>query len=132
MRDLTNKQKEVRQVPVKEAAVILAKCPKHHRTYGIRTEMLTRNRWQLTWAFPVKEASAKREGYDQTTISGSLEFSPEYPGCPYCGSCQLTVCSCGHISCTVKEGGQSACVWCGRRGELGEYTGGTIAANGDR
>lgn len=116
----------------KEAAVILAKCSKSHKIYGIRAEMLARNRWQLTWAFPIKEASASREGYDQTSISGSMEFAPEYPGCPYCGSHQLTVCSCGRISCTSQQAGQSICEWCGARGELGQFTGGTITANGDR
>lgn len=116
----------------KEAAVILSKCPEVHRTYGIRAELLSKNCWQLTWAFTVKESSARREGYDRTSISGSLEFASEYPGCPYCGSHQLAVCSCGRISCTSQKNGQSMCEWCGSRGELGEFTGGTIVANGDR
>lgn len=41
-----------------EAAVLLAKCPKAHKSYGIRAELSAKNRWRLTWAFPVKESSA--------------------------------------------------------------------------
>jgi len=116
----------------KEAVVLLAKCPEFHKIYGIRTELLTPNRWQLTWAFPIKETSARREGYDQTSINGSLEFSSEYPGCPYCHSHQITVCSCGRVSCTVLKNDRAVCGWCGRRGELGEYTTGAIKASIDR
>ena len=125
-------EKKLNEITLKEATAILAKYPKSHRTYGIRAEMLAQNRWQLTWAFPVKESSARREGYDQTSIKGTLEFAPGYLGCPYCGSCQLTVCSCGRISCTSQQAGQSICECCGARGELGQFTGDTTAANGDR
>lgn len=74
-------------------------------------------------AFPIKEASAKREGYDKTTVKGQIEFTDEYPGCPYCGGHQLTVCSCGHIGCTHTSEGVYRCEWCGTTGQIGDLYG---------
>lgn len=45
-----------------EAVVVLSKCAEVHKTYGIRAERISHNAWQFTWAFQIKEASAKREG----------------------------------------------------------------------
>ena len=73
----------------------------------------------------------KREGYDKTTVKGQIEFTDEYPGCPYCGSHQLTVCSCGHIGCTHTNEGVYRCEWCGTTGQIGNYTGEAIVAGMD-
>lgn len=88
-----------------EAVIVLCKCGKHHRTYGIRTEKRGIDKWAYTWAFPIKENVAKREGYDKTSIKGDVIFTDEFPGCPYCGGYKLTVCSCGHLNCTVLKKG---------------------------
>jgi hypothetical protein len=81
------------------ASVILAKCHKHNRTFGIRVE-LRENDWISTWAFPIDEAKAKREGFDRNKIKGSLRATPEYPGCPYCGGKDLVQCGgCEKMSC---------------------------------
>lgn len=114
-----------------EAVVLLAKCGESHKAYGIRAESSMANHWRLTWAFPVKESSAKREGYDKTSISGNIDFTNEYPGCPHCGGHQLTVCSCGHIGCTIVRRGKYTCEWCGSEGELGGYNGAAIKAGLD-
>lgn len=115
----------------KEAVVVLAKCGETRKTYGMRVERVNQNHWLVTWAFPIKESAAKREGYDKTTVRGTIDFSPEYPGCPYCGGSALTLCSCGHLNCTIIRNGIFTCEWCGTQGQLGAYTGEAISAGMD-
>lgn len=114
-----------------EAVVVLCKCGEHHKTYGIRMEKRGRDDWVCTWAFPIKEDAAKREGYDNSFVQGNISFTEEYPGCPYCGRDGWTVCSCGHLSCTIVEDGSFTCEWCGDQGPIGDYTGEAIAASID-
>ena len=40
--------------------------------------------WLATWAFPVREGAAHREGYDRSEIRGTFSFDPAFPGCPGC------------------------------------------------
>lgn len=115
----------------REAVVILCKCGEVHKTYGIRAEKTATNKWKFTWAFPIKEASAKREGYDKTTIGGDISYNAEYPGCPYCGQRGFTVCGCGHLNCTILKNGIFTCEWCGSQGTLEDYDGGDIKAGTD-
>lgn len=114
-----------------EAVVVLAKCGSNHKIYGMRTEKVGVDQWLFTWAFPIKESSAKREQYDKTTVNGSIGFSDEYPGCPYCGGRNITVCSCGHIGCTIIKNGIYTCEWCGSQGEIGDYSGEDIVGGVD-
>ena len=114
-----------------EAVVVLSKCAEVHKTYGIRAERVSHNGWRFTWAFPIKEASAKREGYDRTSIGGSIDCTDDYPGCPYCGQSNFTLCDCGHISCTILKRGIFTCEWCGSQGKIGDYTGEEISAGMD-
>ena len=116
---------------VNEAVVVLAKCGEAHKTYGMRVERTGKDHWLITWAFPIKDIAAKREGYDKTSVRGAIEFAAEYPGCPYCGGKELTVCSCGHLNCTIVRDGAFTCEWCGSQGRLGAYTGETITAGMD-
>ena len=82
-----------------EANVILAKCSKTGCTFGIRVEKRN-NDWVCTWAFPIDEARAKREGFNATKITGSLSLLPEYPGCPHCQANSWVHCgNCGKMSC---------------------------------
>lgn len=81
-----------------EANVVLAKCGKTGRTFGIRIEKRN-NDWVCTWAFPIDEAKAKREGFNATKITGSLSLLPEYPGCPHCQARERIYCRCGKMSC---------------------------------
>jgi len=97
-----------------EANVILAKCNKHNRAFGILVEKENGD-WVRKWAYEITEAKAKREGFDKTSIAGSLYASPEYPGCPHCGERSFVCCSCGKLSCWKYEdtsGGK--CNWCGK------------------
>ncbi len=114
-----------------EALVILCKCAESHKTYGIRAEKASPNNWIFTWAFPIKEDVAKREGYEQSSISGNISFAENYPGCPYCGGLNWTVCSCGHLSCTVLKNNIFTCEWCGAKGKIDAYTGQNISAGSD-
>ncbi|MDR1604411.1 MAG: hypothetical protein LBS10_06430 [Gracilibacteraceae bacterium] len=98
------------------ASVILAKCSVHNRTFGIRVEKRG-NDWVSTWAFPIDESKAKREGFDKTKITVSFVPADDYPGCPYCGSNDLIQCGCGRIICRregMTFGNHSfRCPWCG-------------------
>ncbi len=115
-----------------EAVIVLCKCGEAHKTFGIRAERTAQNEWTFTWAFPIKEASVKREGYDHTSIKGDLLFAEEYPGCPYCGSSNYTLCSdCGHLNCTVTKNNLFTCEWCGNKGTVGRYNGENISAGMD-
>jgi len=96
-----------------EASVILSKCSIHNRTFGIRIEKRN-NDWGRTWAFKIDEEKAKREGFDQTKITGSLDASPDYPGCPYCGERYgFVLCNCGKMSCWTPGKEAGTCHWCG-------------------
>lgn len=116
---------------VNEAVVILAKCGDHHKAYGMRVERAERDQWLVIWAFPIRESAAKRENYDKTTVKGAIAFADEYPGCPYCGRKELTLCSCGRLNCTIVNSGVFTCEWCGVRGQIGAYTGEAITAGMD-
>ena len=94
-----------------EAVVVLCKCGEAHKTYGIRAEKKAPNSWLFTWAFPIKESSAKREGY--------------------CKEQFIVVCNCGHISCHIVKGNQFTCEWCGLKGTVVDYTGESIKAGSD-
>lgn len=85
----------------------------------------------ITWAFPIKESSAKREGYDKIRVQGQIDFAESYPGCPYCGQTGFTLCNCGHLNCTILRNGLFKCEWCGAEGTIGAYTGDAISAGVD-
>jgi DNA-directed RNA polymerase subunit RPC12/RpoP len=80
------------------ASIILAKCSKHNHTFGVRVEK-RENDWVSTWAFPIDDKKAKREGFDRNEIKGSLLPTADYPGCPYCGEKVLVHCACGKMIC---------------------------------
>jgi len=106
---------------VREATVVLAKCGKTHRTYGIRIERRTDNVWYCTWAFPITETGASNEGYGSTMISGRVDTDPEYPGCPYCGSMGWVSCGgCKKLTCWGSDDRYFTCEWCGNSGEVRE------------
>ena len=96
-----------------EANVILSKCNKHNRLFGIRIEKRDGD-WVRTWAFKIDETKAKNEGFDRTAVKGSLNPTPDYPGCPHCGAETFVRCgTCGKISCLKCEHNSARCHWCG-------------------
>lgn len=115
-----------------EATVALCKCKETHKIFGVRFEKVAQDHWKYTWAFPMKESTAKREGYDVTLIDGQIEPDIDYPGCPYCGSKHFVVCECGKLNCKVSSGNTFTCEWCGMSGTLTPYGGEGIQSGGDR
>lgn len=102
---------------MKEAAVILFKCDKVHKTFGVTVEKQPDGDWHRVWAFGIDEKRAAREGYDRMKAGGSLTCKPGYPGCPYCGELNFVRCSCGKYSC-YHQSKDFICVWCGSKGEV--------------
>ncbi len=99
----------------KEASVILSQC-KDQRLYGIRIEKRDGD-WVRTWAFPLEEDTAEKEGFDKTSFTGSFYTDDEYPGCPYCGAKKCFVCgNCGKVSC-YDGSDHVECGWCGAKGQ---------------
>jgi len=119
------------------ASVILAKCSVHGGTFGIRVEKRETD-WVSTWAFPIDDGKARREGFHKTKIKGAFSPTSDYPGCPYCGDNELVQCGCGKMICysesrvygssermTEKKSERKSkndahrCPWCGNKvGEI--------------
>jgi hypothetical protein len=95
----------------------MAVCPKANKYYGITVDYLSRDRFKFVWAFKVDLQKAHREGYDMTSVKGSVELDNDYPGCPYCGAKQYIFCSCGAIACWHGEK-TFTCPKCGISGEV--------------
>jgi len=104
------------------ATVVLAKCSKNRKLFGIRVEEREK-RWVRTWAFPLDEAKAKNEGFDANKVTLG-DTDSKYPGCPYCRDSGFAKCgSCEKIGClggTEKKGEKVSytCPWCGNSGDL--------------
>jgi len=109
-------KKEIDRTRTPEAKIILSKCCKHNKTFGIRIEKMG-NDWMRTWAFRIDESQAKREGFDRTPITGSLQASSDFPGCPYCGSHGLLLCACGKASCYDGKSRSVFCYWCNTKAD---------------
>jgi hypothetical protein len=99
-----------------EANVVLCKCPKTRDVFGMRLEKRGGD-WLRTWAFKVDEQRARREGFDTETTSGTMTPTPEYRGCPYCGTTGLAQCPCGKVFCWSGETRRLTCPWCGQTGD---------------
>jgi len=102
---------------ISQATVVMARCRRSKRSYGIRLEKRADGVWYCTWAFPLGEKAASNEGYGGTLVSGRVAVDPEYPGCPYCGAMGWFSCgSCGKLTCNDGET-HVTCGWCGMSGE---------------
>jgi hypothetical protein len=97
------------------AQVVLSRCQKSGKLYGIRVEERNGD-WVQTWAFKIDENKAKHEKFDSNRITGSMKEDPGFPGCPYCGKRAFFVCSCGKLNCHPGERGEDSgdCRWCGK------------------
>ena len=101
------------------ATVVLAKCAKTKRLFGMRVEQRGKD-WVRTWAFPIDEQKAKNEGFTANKVSGSMNAVDDYPGCPHCKASGFVLCSCGKISCWNggSETNRHTCPWCGQTCEV--------------
>ena len=105
------------------AKVIIARCSQNRACFGMRVEQRGKD-WVQTWAFPMNEGKAAREGYSATsTVTLTGESDPNFPGCPHCQSDFVVRCECGKIGCggSVKERRgifcnslRYTCPWCGK------------------
>ena len=87
--------------------------------------------WAFTWAFPLGQEEAKREGYG-SRIVGSFQLTPDYPGCPHCGSRSFYQCNgCSSLVCWDGESRWVTCPSCGGSGPL-EGTITEMRTGGDR
>lgn len=95
----------------------LARCGTRKSTFGVRVER-SEGSWLFTWAFPIKETSARRENYGTTKITGSFAPASSYPGCSHCGSKALVKCECGEVTCFDGASRKVRCAWCGAIGKI--------------
>lgn len=97
-----------------EANVILMRCARVSKSYGVRIQLMEDGDWYRTWAFPINEKAARVEGFDKTPIRGNLFVIDEYPGCPYCGTKDFVQCGkCSKLTCYNGEESYK-CQWCGQ------------------
>jgi hypothetical protein len=103
---------------VRNIAIVMCRCTRDRRCFGLRLERVEPRMWAATWAFAIKEAAAKKEGYDHAVIEGSFLPSREYPGCPHCHAPSFFGCNCGAVGCWDGRSQQVVCPGCGERIEL--------------
>lgn len=113
------------------AQVLVVKCAKNKKMFGMRLEEVQHRQWAINWAFPLSEKRASAEKFDRTKIEGSFNFTNEYPGCPYCGNTGVISCgSCGKLSCWDGKNNTATCGNCGKTMQIsGTIT--EIDADGD-
>lgn len=98
-------------------AVFISKCLKTNKSFGTRIEEIEGD-WYCTWAFPVDDQVASKEGYDKQNMQGQLLFSKEYNGCPHCESSGWIRCGgCGKFSC-YDNNEVVTCPWCQRENKV--------------
>ena len=98
-----------------EANVVLMKCSATKHLFGVRIQK-TDGDWVRTWAFKINEARAAKEGYDKTKISGTLNETEGFPGCPYCGKRGFFICGyCKQVACMEYNDQSATCPGCGRQ-----------------
>jgi hypothetical protein len=98
--------------------IVLARCRRSGQLYGLRFQEKSHGRWVADWAFPLKERTAKREGFERGEIRGDFVFEASYPGCPSCGAVSIFRCSCGKVACWDTEVKRVTCPWCRQPGTL--------------
>ncbi|GAB2618144.1 hypothetical protein Aab01nite_31790 [Paractinoplanes abujensis] len=103
---------------------MISRCSTARQPFGIRLEETGRRNWMVTWAFPVKESTAGKEGYDRSSIDGSFSTTDDYPGCTSCGATSLVLCNnCSKLGCWRGDQRVYTCPWCGSSGVVeGEIT----------
>jgi hypothetical protein len=111
--------------------IVMGRCSQSKQGFGIRFERRGGDEWAGTWAFAIKDAAAKREGYEKTQMNGRFSLDDAFPGCPHCSAHGFFCCGCGKLACWNGESRVVTCPWCGRSGELsGEIT--SLDGGGDR
>ena len=122
----------------KTARIVLSRCMKTGRDFGIRFEKSGSGMWIATWSFKIPASQKGKSEYNGKgdTLSGELKFPENYPGCPHCKGGVTVLCpGCGKLFChDIEKGINSKCPWCNkelqiRYGQLGPIK---VASQGDR
>ncbi|MDY4839080.1 MAG: TerY-C metal binding domain-containing protein [Lachnospiraceae bacterium] len=83
-----------------DAFAIMAMCEETKEHFGITVNPVGGNHFVFTWAFRIKKDQAKREGYDQKQVKGSVSYDANFNGCPYCNANAFYICSrCKKVVC---------------------------------
>jgi hypothetical protein len=104
-----------------KVVIIMAQCSHSKQGFGIRLEEKLTGQWMADWAFPIKEAAAKREGYDKSEIAGSFSIDDVYPGCPHCEQKSIVKCICNKVSCGGDQDSFHTCPRCGNKAQISGY-----------
>ncbi len=99
--------------------VLMARCSSTGESFGVRLEEVTPGAWLADWAFHIKDAQARKEGYHENVVTGEFGFASKYPGCPHCGRDSLVRCRCEEITCWDGDSRNVSCPSCGRKGKIG-------------
>ena len=111
------------------AIVVQARCTRGRHHFGMRVEKIPSGTqgWMVKNTFAIQDSVAgdtrystnKNEGYDKTSITGTINIDPTYPGCPYCGAKGFWKCGiCDRVNCWDGKIRHVTCAWCGESGEL--------------
>jgi hypothetical protein len=103
---------------VNRVEIVCLRCSRSGQLWGARFEEVSPNVWSATWAFPLRDAVAAREGYDRSTITGQFTLSDEYPGCVSCENRSFVLCGCGRLGCAPDGAKWYQCPWCRGAGEV--------------
>lgn len=103
---------------IPNVVIVSARCARISQLYCIRFEETNARHWTADWAFAVREALVRKEGYDKGQIAGTFAVSQHYPGCPYCGAASVFKCICGKVGCWDQDNRKVRCPWCSRLVEL--------------
>jgi hypothetical protein len=113
-----------------KVVIIMARCSRSKKSFGIRMEDKLAGQWSADWAFAMKEDAAKREGYDKSDISGNFSIDDTYPGCPYCEQLSFVKCGkCEKVSCGGEQGSTHVCPWCNNNAQISGYIESLSAGN---
>lgn len=83
-----------------DASVVLIKCTRAKKLFGVRIQLMDDGDWWRTWAFKIDDRYVKNEHYDTNRVVGNLFPTEEYPRCPYCEANAFVQCgNCQHLSC---------------------------------
>lgn len=103
----------------KQIVIVVCRCTKTNRSFGITFESPRSGRWVAKWAFALGDKNAGREDYGSQEVSGYVEFAPDYPGCPHCKAANYWLCgSCSHTGCWDGQSPYVTCAWCGVGGNI--------------
>ena len=88
----------------KKAFVTLAACEKTKNSFAITVDpkggsLFHRPELKFVWAFKIDKEKAHRERFDANHVKGMITFDDNYPGCPYCQTKLVWICSCGTVVC---------------------------------